>query len=189
MSEQNDGDQRLIQQTQNWVRSVIIGHNYCPFAKREVEHNKVRYKTIMDQGLDNCLEAVLNECIYLDQNAETETTLMIFPHGLENFDTFLDFLTLAEDMLHSEGYEGIYQIASFHPKYCFQGADENDAANYTNRSPYPMLHLIREASLEKALEHYPSPEGIPERNIEYARAQGLDVMQRLLAECMTVDDK
>jgi hypothetical protein len=189
MSDQKHGEQRLILQTQKWIETVIIGHNYCPFAKREVENNKVRYQVIQAQGLNECLDAITNECIYLDENADTETTLLIFPLGLEEFETFLDFLTLAEDKLSELGYEGIYQLASFHPKYCFQGADDNDSANYTNRSPYPMLHLIREASIEKALQHYPAPEGIPERNIEFARSQGLEKMQSLLKNSMNLDTK
>jgi hypothetical protein len=189
MPEQTNDDQRLLEQTQSWVSSVIIGHNYCPFAKREVENETVRYQVIHEKSLDSSLAKIISECRYLDQNKTTETTLLIFPEELKNFNTFLDFLTLAEEELHAKGYEGIYQLASFHPEYCFQGADEDDPANYTNRSPYPMLHLIREASIEKALEHYPSPEAIPERNIEFARSQGLETMKQLLNECMRAGDK
>lgn len=183
MSEPINDDQRYITQTQNWVRSVIIGHNYCPFAKREVENETVRYQLMHGQTLNQALQAIISECVYLDTNKGTETTLLIYPDGLEQFSSFLDFLTLAEEHLHAQGYEGIYQLASFHPHYCFQGAVETDPANYTNRSPYPMLHLIREASIEKALQHHPDPEAIPERNIEFARAQGLETMQQLLNQC------
>jgi hypothetical protein len=86
--------------------------------------------------------------------------------------------------MHKQGYEGIYQLASFHPQYLFADSDENDPSNYTNRSPYPMLHILREASLEKVLESYPNPENIPERNIELTRSLGLETMQKLLAECI-----
>lgn len=189
MSEQINEDQRYIAQTQHWVRTVIIGHNYCPFAKREFENNTVRYQVVHEQSLNQALEAIISECKYLDENKEIETTLLIFPSGLEQFNTFLDFLMLAEDQLHAQGYEGIYQLASFHPQYRFQGAEEDDPANYTNRSPYPMLHLIREASIEKALQHYPEPETIPERNIEYARAQGLEKMQQLLNDALKAGKK
>ena len=88
----------------------------------------------------------------------------------------------------SQGYEGTYQIASFHPEYCFQGAEENDPANYTNRSPYPMFHLIREASVKVALENHPDPDSIPERNIEYAREQGIDKMKALLDKCIHFEE-
>ena len=86
-------------------------------------------------------------------------------------------------MLIEQGYEGVYQLASFHPDYCFDGAKRNDAANYTNRSPYPMLHLLRETSLEQAIRSYPHPENIPQRNIELTQELGLAKMQVLLAAC------
>lgn len=119
----------------------------------------------------------------MDNNDNIETSLLIFPESLKDFDDYLDFLEIANALMHKQGYEGIYQLASFHPHYYFEGADENDAANYTNRSPYPMLHILREASLERALLNYPDPENIPGRNIKLTRELGLDVMQKLLADC------
>lgn len=188
MSDHNNEIQRIIAQTKNWVTSVIIAHNYCPFAKREVDKDRVRYQVLHDSEINSLLESIIQECVWLDQNEETETTLIIFPAGLDDFNDFLAILVLAEDLLVAQGYEGVYQLASFHPDYCFQGAEENDAANYTNRSPCPMFHLIREESLEKAIEHHPSADDIPERNIKYAREQGLEEMQRLLANCINQDD-
>jgi len=187
MSNQANEDQRIIAQTKEWVNSVIVAHNYCPFAKREIDKGSVRYQIIHDTEFNSLLKSVIQECVWLDQNADTETTLIIFPSNLENFNAFLDCLVLAEELLISQGYEGIYQIASFHPNYCFQGAEENDAANYTNRSPYPMFHLIREASVQRAIENYPDAESIPERNVEYAREQGLDKMKSLLKHCIDLD--
>ena len=99
--------------------------------------------------------------------------------GLEDFDDYLDFLAVAEALLVEQGYEGTYQLASFHPDYCFDGAEQDDPANFTNRSPWPMLHLLREAGLEQALAHYPEPEAIPERNIERMGQLG---SERLSAE-------
>jgi hypothetical protein len=84
--------------------------------------------------------------------------------------------------MHKQGYEGVYQVATFHPDYRFADSDESDASNYTNRSPYPMLHILREASVEKVLANYPDPEGIPERNIGLTRELGLTAMQKLLAD-------
>ncbi|MDH5601740.1 MAG: DUF1415 domain-containing protein [Gammaproteobacteria bacterium] len=187
MPSQNN-DQRIIAQTKKWVETVIIAHNYCPFAKREVERDSVRYRVIHETEFNSLLNEVFNECIYLDQNTDTETTLIIFPRNLENFNQFLDCLVLAEELLVQQGYEGKYQIASFHPDYTFQGAEVNDAANYTNRSPYPVFHLIREASVQRAVEHHPDPESIPERNVEFAREHGLDTMQALLQQCHVVDE-
>lgn len=180
----NHNDQTIIEQTRKWLNDVIVAHNYCPFAKREVDKGSVRYQVLRDTDINNLLKSVIQECVYLDQNSETETTLIIIPDGLNQFHEFLDCLELTENLLAAQGYEGIYQIASFHPDYCFQGAEENDAANYTNRSPYPMFHLIREASVEAALKNYPESESIPERNVEFAREQGLDKMKELLARCL-----
>ncbi|MCW8899116.1 MAG: DUF1415 domain-containing protein [Gammaproteobacteria bacterium] len=188
MPNQNNGDQRVIAQTKKWVESVIVAHNYCPFARREVEKGSIRYQVVHETEFNSLLKAVIQECVWLDQHAGTETTLIIFPENLNEFNLFLDCLALAEDLLVAQGYEATYQIASFHPDYCFQGADENDAANYTNRSPYPMFHLIREASVEVALKHHPDPESIPERNVEFAREQGLEKMQSLLHECYSVEN-
>ena len=93
---------------------------------------------------------------------------------------YLDLVEMAEDLIEEEDYEGVYQVASFHPDYLFAGSDSEDPANYTNRSPYPMLHLLREESIEKALEHYSGdPDEIPERNIRFAREKGLAYMKRL----------
>jgi len=186
MSNQNN-DQRVIAQTKKWVETVIISHNYCPFARREVERGSVRYRVVHETEFNSLLKDVFHECVYLDQNADTETTLIIFPENLENFNLFLDCLLLAEELLAQQGYEGKYQIASFHPDYTFQGSESDDAANYTNRSPYPMFHLIREASVQRAVEHHPDPESIPERNVAFAREQGMETMKALLEECYEID--
>ena len=136
--------------------------------------------------LENALEAVIEEMRYLDRTKNIETTLIIFPDHFAEFEDYLDLVELAEALSVELGYEGIYQIASFHPEYCFGGADENDPANYTNRSPYPMVHLLREDSISRALEHYADPEGIPDRNIALARTKGLKQMQLLRAACFEV---
>ena len=126
------------------------------------------------------MEAIFTECQRLDQDLNIETTLIIFPIYFKQFDDYLDFLGIAESLLIEQGYEGIYQLASFHPDYCFSGEAHEDPANYTNRSPYPMLHLIREESLERALKSHPNPEKIPERNITLTRKLGLEKLQAIL---------
>lgn len=188
MTDKNIDDQRIIAQTKKWLKTVVVAHNYCPFAKREVDKNRVRYQIIHETEFNSLLESVIQECVWLDQNAETETTLIIFPANLNDFNAFLDCLVLAEDLLVAQGYEGVYQIASFHPNYYFQGSEMDDAANYTNRSPYPMFHLIREASVERATENHPDADAIPERNIDYAREQGLEKMKSLLHACIELED-
>jgi len=172
----------LIYHTQNWLLNVVIKHGFCPFAKLEYDNNRIHYEVIDTADLETQLEQIHNQCMALDENRERETSLLILPAGLSDFENYLDMLDIANALLKAEGYEGIYQLASFHPKYCFEGAVPNDPSNYTNRSPYPMVHLLRESSVETALKNYPSPEIIPERNIQLTKKLGLTVMQDLLAE-------
>lgn len=175
--------EKITNEIKKWLTSFILKHHICPFARREYEKDSIIYDVILSDNLEEQLHALILACKYLDENIEAETTLIIFPNGLESFDDYLDFLALSDALMNKQGYEGIYQLASFHPNYCFDGVDTDDASNYSNRSPYPMLHLIREKSLEKVLEHYPNPEKIPERNIEYIRELGVDYLLDLLRQC------
>lgn len=175
--------QLIINQTQTWLKTVIIAHTLCPFAKREFESGSIRYAVIGAADLENQLEAVIDHCISLDQDMSRETTLLIFPESLSQFEDYLDLLGLATALLKEQGYEGTYQLASFHPRYRFDGTDDADPSNYTNRSPYPMLHILREASVEAALKRYPDPENIPTRNIKLTQKIGLRAMKGLLDAC------
>lgn len=180
--------QHIINSTQKWVSSFIIDLNICPFARREQQRNSIRYQVAPTERLENVLELLIAECAYLEVHPETETTLLILPAGFSDFDDYLDMLAIAEQLLIEQGYEGIYQLASFHPDYRFEMAseteNENDPANYTNRSPYPMLHIIREASIERAIANYPDPENIPARNIKLTRELGLQKLKAILAACI-----
>jgi hypothetical protein len=175
--------QIIIRQTIHWLESVIIKHNICPFAKKEHERGSIHYQVNDNKDLERCLLDLMIEFLRLDNDSKIETTLFILSSGFDDFDYYLDCLELASQLLIEQNYEGIYQLASFHPDYCFDEVPEQDPANYTNRSPYPMLHIIREASLEKALQSYPDPEQIPTRNIEFCRAMGNEKMHALLAAC------
>jgi hypothetical protein len=169
--------------THAWLKSVIIEYNICPFAKRELEKHRVYFSISNDTQTEQCLLNLMLECDRLDTDPSIETTLLIYAEAFTAFDNYLDFVEIAENLLIDQGYEGIYQLASFHPDYCFQGSNQDDAANYTNRSPYPMLHLLRETSLEQAVASHPDPENIPQHNIELTRKLGLAKMQTLLAAC------
>ncbi len=179
-------DSSVIAQTTQWINSVVIGCNFCPFAAKAMLRKSIRYVVLPDITLESALEAVVEELRYLDRSVDIETTLVIFPNQFSDFEDYLDLAELAEDLSVEQGYEGIYQIASFHPDYRFEGAKDNDPANYTNRSPYPMLHILREDSITKALDHYIDPEGIPERNIAFAQEKGLLYMQVLRAACLEI---
>lgn len=178
-----DSDELIIQQTTNWIRSFIIKLNICPFAKRELDRGRVRIKVIAAPKIELALEEVMMEANILDTQAEVETTLLIFPTLFRDFFSYLDFVELADSLMLSSGYEGIYQLATFHPDYCFADVDFDDVANYTNRSPYPMLHLLREESVEKAIEYYGDTEQIPVNNITNLRKLGLTEIEKLLAAC------
>jgi len=176
--------EKIIAQTKYWLEHVVIGLNFCPFARPVFEQGKIHYQVTDAQSLECCLEDLIAEAERLDRQSEIETTLLIFEHSLLDFDDFLDVVEIANDLMFEQGYEGVYQLASFHPDYCFADSDENDPANYTNRSPYPILHLIREQSIEYALMHYKNPEDIPETNVQLAREMGLKKMQGLLEEAV-----
>lgn len=176
--------EQAISQTKKWINDVVIGCNFCPFAAREVKQDKVHYRVLDEAPTEEVMAVFLEECKRLDENPGIETTLLVLLNSFEDFDEYLDLVSAAEKAVEKNDYEGVYQVASFHPGYCFEGADETDAANYTNRSPYPMLHLLREESIEKALERFPDPESIPERNIDFARTKGLHYMEALRAACL-----
>jgi uncharacterized protein len=175
---------KVIEETKKWITGVVIGCNFCPFASREVKRNSIHYQVETSTDLTICLQVFLQECIRLDNEEFVETTLLIFPNACKSFDGYLGLLALAEKIIKKNDYEGIYQVASFHPLYRFAGTQENDPANYTNRSIYPMLHLLREDKIEKALQQYPDPEQIPQRNIQFAREKGIAYMQILRNSCL-----
>ncbi|MDX5376390.1 MAG: DUF1415 domain-containing protein [Halomonas sp.] len=175
--------------TRAWVERFVVAHNVCPFARRELVNDTVRFVEVSAKEWEPALEALIDECRRLDATPGIETTLMVLRPGLEDFDDYLDFLAVAEALLVEQGYEGVFQLASFHPDYCFEGAATDDPGNFTNRSPWPMLHLLREAGLERALSHYPDPEAIPERNVEAMRQLGTEQLVDELASLRASVDK
>lgn len=176
-------NEQVIEQTKKWIKDVVIGCNFCPFAALEVKRNTIHYQVENSTGISECLLSFINECIRLDDNAGIETSFLILPDTFQKFADYLDLVSLAEKLLKKQGYTGIYQVASFHPLYCFANAAIDDASNYTNRSVYPMLHLLREERIEQALLHYPNPEQIPKRNVDFARKAGLIYMKTLRDNC------
>ncbi len=177
-------ESRIIQQTEKWIKSVVIDLNFCPFAAKALLKKSVRYLVLKDVDVKQSLEVLVQEFEFLNNHDDIETTFIIFANDYVDFKDYLQLVKKAEKTITKEDYDGIYQVASFHPDYCFAGSDSDDAANYTNRSLYPMLHILREDSLTKALALYPSPELIPEHNIALARQKGLQYMQMLRAACM-----
>ncbi len=173
-------EQQVIDSIKYWLDKTIIGFNFCPFAKREFIKESIHYEVVDERNPEEQLHAILHELKRLDEHPEIETTLVILPIGLEGFYDYLDFLEIANELLYEKEYEGTYQLASFHPDYCFEDVKYDDASNFTNRSPYPVVHILREKSLEYVLTKYPEPEKIPETNIELARKTGSSIFEEIL---------
>ncbi len=177
-----------VQQTQRWIQQVVIKNNFCPFAAAEVTKHAIHYEVYPAISRQESLEQLATELLRLDQEDDIATSLLIFPESFKDFLDFLDLLDAAQALLSKMEYDGIYQLASFHPEYCFAGSNDEDPANYTNRSPYPMLHILREASVEKALKTFFHPERIPEKNIALSRKLGIENMKAALAACRIEKD-
>ncbi len=179
-----DQTTEIIAQTRNWIKVTVIGCNFCPFAAREVKQNRVHYEVAYKGSAVTARKAFLHECIRLDKDSSIGTTLLIFPDAFARFADYLDIVKVAEETIRRKGYEGVYQVAGFHPLYQFAGTPPDDAANYTNRSIYPMLHLLREDSVRKAVSGFPDAGGIPARNIDFARKKGEEYMRVLRESCL-----
>ncbi len=171
-----------IEQTQAWVNDIVIELNFCPFARREVVNNRVRYAELPLTTLTELYDVLHRELNHLDNQPSTETTLIIFPQGCEDFQEFLFVIEEANLYMQREGYEGVYQLAHFHPEYQFEGDSLEAASNYTNRAPFPTLHLIREASLQAVLNDREDSDDIVERNIKKAEQLGSAFFVAKLAE-------
>lgn len=160
--------------TRQWLEKAVIGLNLCPFAKAPHVKNLVRISVSQARHLDGFLEDLDRELQLLGDTPadELETTLLVHPTLFPDFDTFNQMLDIADAAVVDNGLEGIVQIAPFHPNFQFEGTDSDDIGNYTNRSPYPTLHLIREDSIAKAAQAFPDASAIFERNIALLEKMG-----------------
>lgn len=175
----NPAKEKIIEQTKAWIDSFIIEYNICPFAQHVIQKNGLQIDVNFESTTERALESLLASIDTLEQNQTIETILLIFPNYLVDFYDYLDFTAFVEDNFFNQDYEGIYQLATFHPNYCFAEVDQADVSNYTNRSPYPMLHLLRENSIDKAIEYYGDTEKIPENNIKLLRSMGLEKVKKI----------
>jgi uncharacterized protein len=176
----------IIAQTKKWIETVVIGCNFCPFAAKEVKNDTIKY--VVAQLNANPMEALKAECDALNNDTAVETTLIIFPNAYLVFAEYLLLVDQADNFIKKNKYKGIYQIASFHPDYCFEGEDPDDASNYTNRSIYPMLHILREDSIYAiATKQEAYLETIPTRNITFALAKGKAFFEMLRQECLAIE--
>jgi hypothetical protein len=175
-------DEDLIRVARQWVEDVVVELNLCPFAKRELIADRVRFIVTAATAEDELLEALAFELELLSSTPSIETTLVIHPHVLGDFSLYNQFLDNADRLLVALELEGEFQVASFHPDYQFADTQADDAENYTNRSPYPILHLLREASLEKVIASTPDIDQIPQRNIETMNRLGAETLRSMLRQ-------
>lgn len=174
----------ILDSTRHWLTRAVIGLNLCPFAKAVHVKNQIRYAISEATGMEGVLtdlEIELRTLMEADP-ATIDTTLLIIPHALGEFLDYNDCLFFADRMLKQMRLEGTLQIASFHPHYQFEGTGPDDIENYTNRAPYPILHLLREASIERAVDAFPDAADIYERNEETMRRLGPEGWQTWMSE-------
>lgn len=169
----------IITSVKKWLEDAVIGLNLCPFAKREYINNRIRFSVSDATNEVALLLSLKAELELLTSDNSIETTLLIHPEVLQNFYAYNEFLDVVDGLLIDLNLNGVYQVASLHPDYQFADTDYNDVENYSNRSPYPLLHIIREESLELAISGYPNVDDIPERNIKLLRDMGTEKVQML----------
>ena len=169
-----DEAQTVVEDMAHWLNAAVVGLNLCPFAKAVQVKGQVRYAVCLSSDPQDWLAQLRDELLWLAQADPevTDTTLLMAPHALPDFLAFNDFLADCDDVLDSLGLEGEIQIADFHPRYQFAGTLPDDPENFTNRAPYPTLHLLREASIDRAVEAYPEAEVIYERNMALLNDMG-----------------
>ena len=175
--------QAVIESVENWLDMVVIDLELCPFAERERIRQSIRFVATEAISVQDLVKDLHTELNILLNDDDVETTLLIHPLVLSEFYAFNDFLAITDILLEELNLTGIFQIASFHPKYEFEHSGPDDVENYTNRSPYPMLHLIREESLERAIASHPDIRSVPSRNCALMREMGLEKMKALLQSC------
>lgn len=179
----------IIETIQRWTESIVIGLDFCPFARRVFQGNRIRYVVTEAADAESLRAALAEELRHLAATPieQIETTMLIHPRALGEFGDYCDFLPAAEQLIKSLGLRSVIQIASFHPQFQFADAGPDDVENYTNRSPYPLLHLLREESVSRVAGNEDDLLEIPRRNAEMLRQMGrakiLEMLRRLTAEC------
>ena len=174
-------DEAIIAATRRWVDRAVIGLNLCPFAKGVQTKGQVHYMVSQATGGQDLLDDLKSELqvLHAADAAQRDTTLLIAPQAFADFLDFNDFLDRADRLLRKMRIDGDYQIASFHPQFLFADAEADDVSHYTNRAPYPILHLLREASIDRAVQAFPDASQIFEKNMQTLRALGVEGWQAL----------
>jgi uncharacterized protein len=177
----SENSDEYVLATQNWLQRAVIGLNLCPFAKAVHVKSQIRYVVSDASNIDALCDDLVAELEYLAEcSAEkVDTTLIILPRVLSDFLDFNDFLDVADEMIEELELDGILQVAPFHPQFQFEKTEADDITNYTNRSPFPILHLLREDSVTRAVEAFPDELAIAETNIDTLRKLGHEGWKKL----------
>jgi hypothetical protein len=168
--------------TRAWLADVVVGLNLCPFARPVVGSDALRIEVSQASDPEGIARALVNEIAVIQNASEADvaTTLVVFPNALAEFETYLEFLDNAELLLQEMNLRGVLQLASFHPDYQFAGEPIDATSHFTNRAPFPIIHILREAMVTRALEGFPNPEEIPKRNILTLEGLGHERIQAML---------
>lgn len=171
----------ITREVGDWLNDVVIGLNLCPFAAKPMRNRQIKTFVSHAETEETLLQDILEQLLELESTSseKIDTTLVVVPNMLSDFYDYNLFIDWIEALLRQQNWRGIFQLATFHPNYCFGGTDPEDAENLTNRSPYPIFHLLREDSMEKVLKHYPDPESIPDKNIERVESLSESEKQQL----------
>jgi hypothetical protein len=175
----NQLEQTPEKRVEQWVNDFVIALNLCPFASTALKRQSVNIVVAGSRAVEACLQQMVDEADKLVSDDQQATTLLVLPEGYEDFSDYLDLLSMANALLESIELDGIIQIASFHPQYQFEGTQLNERGNWTNRAPYPILHLLTEQSVSTAVELHPNPEGIPDANIQRLEAMDFETLKKL----------
>ena len=168
--------------TRTWLADVVVGLNLCPFARPVVGSDALRIEVSQASDPEGIARALVNEIAVIQNASEADvaTTLVVFPNALAEFEAYLEFLDNAELLLQEMNLRGVLQLASFHPDYQFAGEPIDATSHFTNRAPFPIIHILREAMVTRALEDFPNPEEIPKRNILTLEGLGHERIQAML---------
>ncbi len=175
-------NERAIAHVRAWIELFVVDLNLCPFARPVVSADALRIVACESASPEAIATLLFTELDLLSYSSESDiaTSVLVFPKGLEAFDDYLGFLDDAQTVLEQMGLDGKVQLASFHPDYRFEGEPVGAASHFTNRAPYPLIHLLRETMVTNVLDTYPNPERISERNIQTLERLGLAGIERLL---------
>ncbi len=170
----------IVASVVQWLEEFVVKLNICPFAGGVLKEDKIRFAVSISTTEEAVLEELVAEFNRLDADAEIETSLFITPNLFSEFSDYNQFLNAVDALLVGLNLDGVYQIASFHPNYQFAGTEQDDVENYTNRAPYPIFHILREASVAYAIAAYPDTHDIPTRNIALMKQMGAAAISQLL---------